>query len=75
MPCNIVNIDCQLYQTKIHFIFKATEKHLECHPGSCAKVVRHSFHKFFHFQDLKDLMRRAGEVTYANAHNEKRNEG
>ena len=27
------------------------------------------------WQDLKDLMRRAGEVTYANAHNDNRNEG
>ena len=27
------------------------------------------------WQDLKDLMRRAGEVSYANAHNDRRNEG
>jgi arginine/serine-rich splicing factor 4/5/6 len=27
------------------------------------------------WQDLKDLMRRAGEVTYANAHNDRRNQG
>ena len=27
------------------------------------------------WQDLKDLMRRAGDVTYANAHNDRRNEG
>lgn len=27
------------------------------------------------WQDLKDLMRRSGEVTYANAHNDRRNEG
>ena len=27
------------------------------------------------WQDLKDLMRRAGDVSYANAHNERRNEG
>lgn len=26
-------------------------------------------------QDLKDLMRKAGDVTYANAHKDKRNEG
>jgi hypothetical protein len=26
-------------------------------------------------QDLKDLMRRSGEVTFANAHNDRRNEG
>merc|ERR1719461_1424734 len=27
------------------------------------------------WQDLKDLMRKAGDVTYANAHKDKRNEG
>lgn len=27
------------------------------------------------WQDLKDLMRKAGDVTYANAHNDRRNEG
>lgn len=27
------------------------------------------------FQDLKDLMRQAGEVTYADAHKEHKNEG
>ena len=45
-------------------------------PGElCKNMKTFLFHKFFYFQDLKDLMRRAGEVTYANAHNEKRNEG
>ena len=65
---SLIKLRCSLFS-------KATEKHLECQPGSCAKIWRHLFHKFFYFQDLKDLMRRAGEVTYANAHNEKRNEG
>lgn len=27
------------------------------------------------FQDLKDMMRKAGEVTYADAHKQVRNEG
>lgn len=27
------------------------------------------------FQDLKDLMRRSGEVTFADAHKDRRNEG
>ena len=65
---SLIKLRCSLFS-------KATEKHLECQPGSCAKIWRHLFHKFIYFQDLKDLMRRAGEVTYANAHNEKRNEG
>ena len=29
----------------------------------------------FSFKDLKDYMRKAGEVTYADAHKERRNEG
>ena len=29
----------------------------------------------FDIQDLKDLMRKAGDVTYANAHKDRRNEG
>jgi hypothetical protein len=29
----------------------------------------------FHVQDLKDYMRQAGEVTYADAHKQRRNEG
>lgn len=29
----------------------------------------------YYFQDLKDLMRKAGDVTYADAHVSKRNEG
>lgn len=28
-----------------------------------------------HVQDLKDYMRQAGEVTYADAHKQRRNEG
>jgi len=28
-----------------------------------------------HVQDLKDFMRQAGEVTYADAHKQRRNEG
>ena len=38
-------------------------------------LSRFNMYLLTYFQDLKDLMRRAGEVTYANAHNEKRNEG
>jgi hypothetical protein len=30
---------------------------------------------FLDMQDLKDLMRREAEVTYADAHKERRNEG
>ena len=30
---------------------------------------------FSHSQDLKDYMRQAGEVTYADAHKPRRNEG
>ena len=30
---------------------------------------------FFSAQDLKDYMRQAGEVTYADAHKQRRNEG
>lgn len=29
----------------------------------------------FLFQDLKDYMRQAGEVTYADAHKQRKNEG
>ena len=29
----------------------------------------------FFYQDLKDLMRKAGEVTYADAHKQHRNQG
>lgn len=29
----------------------------------------------FLLQDLKDLMRKAGDVTFADAHNARRNEG
>lgn len=31
--------------------------------------------RVFSFQDLKDYMRQAGEVTYADAHKQHRNEG
>jgi len=30
---------------------------------------------FVSIQDLKDYMRQAGEVTYADAHRDKKNEG
>lgn len=33
------------------------------------------FHKQLNVQDLKDYMRQAGEVTYADAHKQKKNEG
>lgn len=34
-----------------------------------------SFPLLCHFKDLKDFMRQAGEVTYADAHKQRRNEG
>lgn len=50
-------------------------KHLFVHARfSCSS--RYNFNTFLDvFQDLKDYMRQAGEVTYADAHKQHRNEG
>ena len=37
--------------------------------------IMHELISFSHSQDLKDYMRQAGEVTYADAHKPRRNEG
>lgn len=38
-------------------------------------IERHINFSFCDIQDLKDYMRQAGEVTYADAHKQRRNEG
>lgn len=38
-------------------------------------ITKFNKHFFASIQDLKDYMRQAGEVTYADAHKQRRNEG
>ena len=40
-----------------------------------SRLDAHVLNFILQFQDLKDYMRQAGEVTYADAHKQHRNEG